>query len=138
MPTFNELLQHYVNLDYSELVGIAKKAMVDLLPACKAVDKDHNGMMMLTSIMLTAIGADGVLTDLERTFLRDVMDVDDETVSKFIKLYDSRMVSLVDEFADKLNKDVKVNVMTLVLCIASIDEKISREETALLRKLLEE
>ena len=48
-----------------------------------------------------------------------------------------RMVELVDQFADKISKDIKVNVLTLVLCITSVDEKISREETALIRKLLD-
>ncbi len=137
MATFEELLQHYVNLDYEDLLATAKKAIVELLPVCKEVDKDNNGFMMLTSIMLTAIGADGVLTNLERTFLKDALGVDDDTVSKFIKLYDSRMVELVDQFADKISHEVKVNVLTLVLCIASVDEKISREETAILRKLLD-
>ncbi len=137
MATFEELLQHYVNLDYEDLLATAKKAIVELLPVCKEVDKDNDGFMMLTSIMLTAIGADGVLTNLERTFLKDALNVDDDTVSKFIKLYDSRMVELVDQFADKISQEVKVNVLTLVLCIASVDEKISREETAILRKLLD-
>ena len=137
MATFEELLQHYVNLDYSVLVATAQKAIVDLLPACEAVDKDNKGFMMLTSIMLTAIGADGTLTALERSFLRDVLKLDDDTISKYIKLYDSRMVDLVDSFADKISKDIKVNVTTLVLCVASVDEKISREETALIRKLLD-
>ena len=137
MATFEEMLQHYVNLDYEDLLATAQKAIVELLPSCKAVDKDNNGFMMLTSIMLTAIGADGVLTNLERTFLKDALNVDDDTVSKFIKLYDSRMVELVDQFADKISKDIKVNVLTLVLCITSVDEKISREETALIRKLLD-
>lgn len=137
MATFEELLQHYVNLDYEDLLATARKAIVELLPVCKEVDKDNDGFMMLTSIMLTAIGADGVLTNLERTFLKDALNVDDDTVSKFIKLYDSRMVELVDQFADKISQEVKVNVLTLVLCIASVDEKISREETAILRKLLD-
>ena len=137
MATFEELLQHYVNLDYEDLLATAKKAIVELIPVCKEVDKDNDGFMMLTSIMLTAIGADGVLTNLERTFLKDALGVDDDTVSKFIKLYDRRMVELVDQFADKISHEVKVNVLTLVLCIASVDEKISREETAILRKLLD-
>ena len=137
MATFEELLQHYVNLDYQDLVLTAKKAMNNLLPECAKVDKDNEGYVLLMSIILTAIGADGTLTALERSFLRDVMGLDDEGVSKFIQLYDSRMVEVVDNFADKISQDIKINVMTLCLCVVSVDEKISREETAFIRKLLD-
>lgn len=136
MATFEEVLQNYVNLDYPVLVDIAKKALVELIEPCKKVDPDNKGVMMMTSIMLSAIGADGTLTALERSFLRDVLDLDDDTISKFIKLYDSRMVELVDQFADKLSSDIKVNVTTLCLCVVAVDEKISREETAFIRKLI--
>ena len=137
MATFEEMLQHYVNLDYEDLVLTAKKASVELLPECAKVDTQNEGYVMLMSIILTAIGADGTLTALERKVLRDVMGLDDEGVTKFIKLYDSKMVELVDSFADKISTQVKINVMTLCLCVVSVDEKISREETAFIRRLLE-
>lgn len=133
---FNEFLQNFVNKDYDELVYIAKKAIVELQPACAAVDKDNDGFFMMTSIVLTAIGADGTLTQKERALLRDVLSVDDETISKYIKLYDSKMVDLVDSFADSLSTEIKSHVMMLVLSIMCSDEKISKEETALIKKLL--
>jgi len=133
---FNEFLQNFVNKDYDELVFIAKKAISELQPACAAVDKDNDGFFMMTSIVLTAIGADGTLTQKERALLRDVLNVDDETISKYIKLYDAKMVDLVDSFVDNLGSDVKSHAMMLVLSIMCSDEKISKEETALIRKLL--
>lgn len=133
---FNEFLQSFVNKEYDELVFIAKKSIVALQPACAAVDKDNDGFFMMTSIVLSAIGADGTLTQKERALLRDVLNVDDETISKYIKLYDSKMVELVDSFADSLSTDIKSHVMMLVLSIMCSDEKISREETALIKKLL--
>ncbi len=134
---FNEFLQAFVNKPYDQLVDIAKNAIGKLHPACAAVDTDNNGFFMLTSIILTAIGADGTLTDKERAFLRDVLGISDETISKYIKLYDKKMVDLVDSFADDLNTEIKSHVMMLVLSIMCVDEKISREETALIRKLLD-
>ena len=82
---FNEFLQSFVNKEYDELVFIAKKSIVALQPACAAVDKDNDGFFMMTSIVLSAIGADGTLTQKERALLRDVLNVDDETISKYIK-----------------------------------------------------
>ncbi len=134
---FNGFLQEFVNKPYDELVFIAKKAIGELHPACAAVDTDNNGFFMLTSIVLAAIGADETLTDKERGFLRDVLSISDEAVTKYIKLYNKSMVDLVDSFADNLNTEIKSHVMMLVLSIMCVDEKISREETALIRKLLE-
>lgn len=136
MATFNELMQKYVNSDYETLVKLAQAALVDVLPACKAVDKDNEGLFMATSIILSAIAADGYLTALEKKLLKDALGQDEETIQKFIKLYDSRMVELVDTFADNTNDDVKAATLMLVTAVAAVDEKISKEETAFIKKLM--
>ncbi len=134
--TFNELMQKYVNSDYSTLVNLAQKALVNLIPVCKKVDADNDGFMMVSSIILSAIGADGVLSVLEKKFLGDVLGLDNDTVSKYIKMYNSKMADLVDHFADSLSTDIKADTVMLVCCVAACDEKISREETAFIRKLM--
>ena len=73
MATFNELMQKMVNSDYSVLVSFAQEALVNLLPACKKVDPENDGLFMATSIILSAIGADGVLTGLEKKMLADAL-----------------------------------------------------------------
>jgi len=133
---FNELMQTFVNKERDELVYIAKRAMGELLPTCKKVDPDHEGFYMMTALVLTAIGADGTLTQKEREFLREVLEQDDETISKFIEIYNKGMYELVDAFADKLGTEVKSHVLMLVLSVVSSDEKISPEETAFIKKLL--
>lgn len=137
MATFNEIMQKYVNSDYDTLVELAQKALVNLLPACKAVDEDNDGLFMATSIILAAIGADGVLTGLEKKMLADALGQDEATIQKFIGLYDSRMADLVNHFADNTNDNIKADVMMLVTAVAAVDEKISREETSLIKKILE-
>ena len=135
MASFNELMQKYVNEDYDTLVNFAQRAMVNLLPACKKVDPEHEGFFMISSLILSAIGADGVLTSLERKFMRDVMGLDDDQISKYIKMYDSRMADLADHFADNMGTDLKADAAMLIVSICACDEKISKEETAFIRKL---
>ena len=137
MSSFNELMQKMVNSDYDVLVGFAQQALVHLLPACKKVDPENEGLFMATSIILAAIGADGVLTGLEKKMLADALGQSEETIQKFIKLYDSRMADLVDHFADNMPDEIKSHVVMLVTAVCAVDEKISREETALIRKILE-
>ncbi len=136
MANFNEMMQEFVNRDYEELVKIASVAVAEVLPACRKADPSHDGYVLLAGILLAALNADGTLTDLERKFLYDVLDFDDETISNMLSLYDDSVMELTDTFADNMGDDNKSNVIILCLCICAVDEKISREETAFLRKLL--
>ena len=137
MSSFNELMQKYVNTDYEVLVDLAKEAVKRLMPYCKKVDPDHNGYYMLSSLVLSAIGADGVLTALESKMLQDVLDITKEEVQKLIGMYNSKMPDLANYFADNMNEDTKADAIMLITTIASVDEKIAKEETDFIRKLFE-
>lgn len=136
MATFNEMMQKLVNSDYETLVSIAQEALVGVLPACKEVDPDNDGITMATSIILSAIAADGVLTGLEQKFLGDALGLSQPAIKQLIGLYDSRMAELVDVFADHSSPRVKAEVLALVSAVAAVDEKISHQETAFIKKLL--
>ncbi len=137
MNTFEDLLQYYVNLDFDQLVARAKNAVEAVMPDCKRVDPENNGYFMLCSIILSAVGADGKLTPLEDRFLREVMGIDRETTDKLIQLYTPDMVDIVNDFADKLSRQNKINTATLLLAFLSCDEKISPEETGLIKKVID-
>ena len=136
MSNFNELMQKYVNTDYPVLVDLAKEAVVRVMPYCKMVDTQYNGNYMLASLILSAIGADGKLTGLESKMLSDVMGLNADEINKLISMYDSRMADLVDHFADNMSVDTKADTLMLVTVFAAVDEKISKEETAFIKKLM--
>lgn len=136
MSSFNELMQKYVNTDYQVLVDLAKEAVRRLMPYCQKVDPDHNGNYMLASLILSAIGADGVLTGLESKMLSDVMGLNTEEIKKLISMFDNRMADLADHFADNMNEDTKADTLMLITVLAAVDEKISKEETAFIKKLM--
>jgi hypothetical protein len=136
MSSFNELMQKYVNTDYEVLVDLAKEAVRRLMPYCQKVDPDHNGNYMLASLILSAIGADGVLTTLESKMLSDVMGLNTEEIKKLIAMFDNRMADLADHFADNMNADTKADTLMLITVLAAVDEKISKEETAFIKKLM--
>lgn len=135
--SFNELMQKYVNTDYEDLKTIAQKALVEIMPACEKVDPENKGMVMITGLILAAVSADGVLTKLEKQFLGDILGQSGETIDKLVTLYCGKEAALADQFVDNLGVDVKVNTVTLIACIAAVDEKIARDETALIHKLIE-
>lgn len=134
--SFNETLQNLVNKDYDELLGFAKIAIGKIYPVCQEVDKDNKGVFMLTSVILSAIAADGKLTAIEKKFLKDLLEITDEQVDFYITAYDSQMSELTEKFANTLSTELKANVVMLVCAVAACDETISREETAFIQKLL--
>ena len=137
MSSFNELMQKYVNTDYPVLVDLAKEAVRRLIGPCRTVDPQHNGNYMLSSLILSAIAADGVVTALEKKMLGDVLGLDESGIQKMIAMYDSRMPELANYFADNMSEDTKADAIMLITVIAAVDEKICKEETALIRKLFE-
>ena len=137
MASLKEMMQDIVNKDYDELLYFAQRAMVDVMPECKAVDPDNDGVLMLTSLILTAVAADGTLTALEKKLLHDVTGLDDAAISKMIAMYDSRMVDLADTFVDNMGSQTKAHALALILAFAAVDEKISRDEIRLINKLMD-
>lgn len=137
MSSFNELMQKYVNTDYAVLVELAKEAVRRLKPHCELVDPEHNGNFMMASLILVGIGADRVLTDLESSMLKDVLDLDENEIQALIDMYNDQMEYLVNHFADNMGEKVKADTIMLVTIFAAVDEKISKEETEFIRKLFE-
>lgn len=119
------------------LLDLAKEAIRRVMPVCKQVDPEHDGYYMLSSIILSAIGKDGVLTPLEKKLLVEASGIAEDQVSKFLGMYDSRMPELVNHFADNMGDDLKADVIMLVTVFAAVDEKIAKEETAFIRTLFE-
>ncbi|MBP3371093.1 MAG: hypothetical protein J6L88_01045 [Clostridia bacterium] len=137
MSALNDILQKIVNQDYPDLVKLAKTSAANLLPVCKQVDPDNKGALMLSAIMLAAIGADGKLTALEQRFLGDVLDMSPSQIDRYTDLYTGNEEELVDKLADAVNSSLKADIVMLVASICAIDETISRDETALIRKLID-
>lgn len=135
MSKLGELLQEFVNKDYEELVAIGKIAFGEIYPVCKAIDKENDGFVAMTSIILSAIGADGKLSVLESKWLKDVIGLDDDAIDTMIKLYNSKSEDLTNALYDNAPDELKSHLMMFVLSILSVDEKISREETAFIAKL---
>ncbi len=135
MADFNQMMQDFVNKDYDEPVSFGKIALGKIMPVLEAIDTEHKGMFMLTSIILASVGADGTLTALENKWLKDVMGLTDETIDNMLKLYSSKMEDLTDALFDNAPQEFKGDLMMFVLSILSVDEKISKEETAFVKKL---
>ena len=133
---YNTLMQSFVDKSYEELLAMAKQAVVNVLPACKLVDKDHDGIAMLTAILLSAVAADGKLTRLEAQFLSDITGLDAEGIDKLTDMYSGQMVQVTDLLADKGGNELKAHIVVLIACLAACDHTINREENEFIRMII--
>lgn len=133
---FQSLMQEFVNKDYEELLDLAKQAIAYVLPVCKKVDPDNDGIGMLSAILLSAVAADGKLTALEAKFLGDITGLDAQGLDKLTKLYSGRMDVLTNALADAGSKELKSNICILISCLAACDETITHEENEFIREIL--
>lgn len=136
MSSFNELLQSYVNRDYDDLVDLARSAVDDLMPMLQRTQTEVNAGVLVYSAIMAAVAADGKLTPLENKFLRDVLSFTDEEINIMLNNYYSGIADAVDAFFDNATTDIKAAMLVLVTATAAIDEKISREETAYIKRLM--
>jgi hypothetical protein len=135
--TFNEMLQDIVNKDYEEIVDLAKSAMANISENLKgSVDDDGIATLIYGALGATMV-VDGSFSSLEQKFISDMgLDVDGmfnflQSISK-----DEAYLDSFDKMVDSCNQETKSAMLVLVCAIAAIDERISVEETGLIRKLL--
>jgi uncharacterized tellurite resistance protein B-like protein len=134
---FRELLQKYVNTDYNTLVACARDSLNKVTPLFEALDKDHNGSLLLVAILNAGIGADGQLTVKEKAFLHDAFGLEPATVDNLISLFTGKEFDLIDILHDKLDGDAQFHVFNIVAILAACDETIPRDEINFLRKVVE-
>lgn len=135
--SFDDLMRSYVNEDYDVLVATAKKTFNEFYPVCKKIDTENDGFVLVTAIILSAIGADGKLSALENKFLKDVIGFTDDTIDNLIKLYTGKEEAAIDSIVDQLNQDLKVSIITFICCLCACDETIKREESAYIKRLID-
>lgn len=133
MDKIGEIFQSYVNLDQKSLIEIAAESIPKFLPVLKQVDAEHGGNVCLAMMISCAFGADGKLTEKESAFLRAVkLDVD---LIKTILNTDGAY-TIIDNLVDSMNTEEKAAALSFMICLCAIDESISPEENAFLRRLL--
>lgn len=136
---FNELMQTYVNMPYSELVGRAQNTLVKLIPVFDNASSDGNGSKALFHLILTSIAVDGQFTSLEFDFLKDVFLQDisyNDAKDMVASYYSDHAQDALDTFIDKLDDDTRAQLLELATCAIAVDETINKDEVKFITKLI--
>lgn len=136
MSEFTKLLQEYVNMDYPILVCSAKESFKKLYPVLVQHDSENNGILLTLSLIASAVIADGVFTEKEKAFVKDVFDIPANKLDLFEHIDDSEMVKLVDTVADSLSTEDKRELLNIIITVAACDEKITRSENSFIQNIM--
>ena len=137
MISLNELIQEMGKKDYSELVAQAEAAMVHLMPAFELADQENNGLSILTTLILSAVAADGILTTEEYKLYCQITGLDDRGANKMLSMYDSKTDELADCFVDNMERSLRTHALMLILSFMAVDKKVNMDEVRLFHKLLD-
>lgn len=132
--TLDEMLKQVVNKDYEELVAIAQTAITHLIPPLTKMVGEEYAYKSIMVFVASCVAADGALTGLEKKFLADVMGIGASDSMEFVKVGTDYAYS--DAFYDSLDRTLRWHLTMLCISCFAVDEKISKDEIALLEHFL--
>ncbi len=137
MHDIDNIFSLYLKKSYLELLGIAKESLVKLLPVFRAADKENDGYLMMTALVLASVGIDGQLTKAEELFLSELMGLDESHVAEYVKMYTGKEADAVDRLSDALTNEYKASAISFVLAVAACDGDINIKESDFIKKIIE-
>lgn len=130
----DEMLQSMVNKDYDELVAFANTAISRLVtPLARMVGEDY-ASESLVKFIASCVTADGSLTPLEVKFISEIFGIEESAVYYFVK--EVHDYEFADRFFDSLDENLRKHLLVLCCACFAVDEKINRDEIALLKRFL--
>ena len=137
MEKFKVLMKKYVNMDYDELVVLAKTSLGECRDLLTKVDSKYNGAIAVVTMVNASLMADGKLSAKEIRFLRDVMGMEEDDVKTLVSRFTGKEYEVIDMMADLASVEEKMAIINFIATITACDEKISAGESAFLLKIIE-
>ena len=137
--SYNQILQEIVNLDYDELLTRAELVLPDVLDGLNNVARDGDGAGFLLALIGRSIVADGQFSDLEYQFVCQLLDLrySFRELKDYLEQYcDDEWEVLLYRVIDAVDGDTRGGLLLLCLYVMAVDERISKEENALVQRLL--
>jgi hypothetical protein len=137
---YDQLLQDFVNKSYEELTDFASSLVSPICQGLESISGDQDAIDFFITVIFSTMAVDGCFTELEYRFLNDVFNLNrsyDSLKEQVQSYYDDEWISIANQIVDVVDEDTKTRLITFCLCLAAIDEKISREENAFIQMLID-
>ena len=142
MTTLYELLQQYTTLPYERLLDMGRLYLADLSKILqKHFDGDFDRSRDIAFRLLGAcIGADGSLSDLEVTYVNDLLGKPHSAaeIKVLMEHYATEeSIDALDKVADLLPNKEKAILLSACLCFLAVDKNIDAKEMRFIQKLID-
>ena len=143
MTKLKELFEQYLSLDYDQLLSRARELFSEVSAAFKrAFGTENSAAQALLITIFSCLSIDGKLTDDECRFLSDIFgftksyDEINNTVESLVGAVGGYMVAY--RAASLLTAEERKDLVSFCLCFLVIDKELSENETAFIKKLLDQ
>ena len=138
-PTYDQIMQKYVNAPYDVLLTVANDSLSEVMPYFNGVDDDGNGANIVLPFICTALAVDGRFSELEYKFVCDVTGIQttyDEFKVFVNSFYTPKWIEAIDNMIDACPEEIKHSLLSFCLAFLAVDETITREENAFIYRLI--
>ncbi len=137
---YDKLLQDFVNMDYNDLVNYASNLVSPICQGLEKISGDEDAIDFFITVIFSTMAVDGNFTELEYRFISEVFNLNrsyDSLKEQVASYYDAEWLSIANQIVDVVDEKTKTKLIAFCLCVASVDERISREENAFISMLLD-
>lgn len=140
--TFDEMYEVMCAKSYDELRAIMNNNINSLLPLFRALDPENGGKKAFWSFIFVMCGTDGKISSTELDLICGALDPEWKQGST--QFEESKLEAetqkegekVVDRIFDSSDVNTKSHLLTLCVCLAAADKKVTAKEKAFVKRLL--
>ena len=143
MTRFEQAMIDLIDTDDDTKIELAAESYAKLIPFFRNFDKEHNGLVAILAALLVPAMADGELSQKEFTLIQALLKASGERVSHEDIIYFAQQTlkdyatpaDVLMMIREHLNDEGASILIQLVAAVCSIDDKLYKNELALLEAL---
>lgn len=136
MKLWSELFQVVVDMDYPMLVKEAKICYERIADFGVQYKGENNPKSFLIAVSTAAVAADRQFSVLEQSFIKDVLDIDEDVFFDYICEIDEPAIDELEKTIDTLSIEHKSELAYFLSLLCACDLSIAPGENELIRRLI--
>lgn len=138
----DEMILTTIDLNYDQKVALGKKCVEEICNGLFAIGfSEEMASGKICDCIRLFVSADRKCSQEEYCLINDIYEFTDMSYDEFFDFSnggaDPRFIAAMDAFIDALDSELKYYICLFGLCLLVSDDKVTREEYALLKRICE-
>ena len=140
--TLDEMILTTIDLNYDQKVTLGRKCVQEISDGLFAIGfSEEMASTRICDCIRLFVSADKKCSQEEYCLVKDIYEFTDMSYDEFFDFSNGgtnpRFITAMDAFIDALDPELKHYICLFGLCLLVSDDKVTREEYALLRRICE-